>query len=95
MESLACRVPQQRYLFHMPVYEYQCTGCDHVFEELVSSSGTTTVACPSCTSTDLEKLLSRFQRTRGGGDMPAATSSAGAPAPRAGGCCGGGCGCGR
>ncbi len=77
----------------MPVYEYQCTGCDHVFEELVSASGTTIVACPSCTSTDLEKLLSRFQRSRGGGDVPAASTSA--AAPRAGGCCGGGCGCGR
>jgi putative FmdB family regulatory protein len=74
----------------MPVYEYQCTTCDHRFEELVSPSGHTVVACPQCTSTDLTKLLSTFARTRVGGDAPAPAAM---PAPRAGGCCGGGCGC--
>jgi putative FmdB family regulatory protein len=74
----------------MPVYEYQCASCSHEFEELVSISGATVVACPQCASTGVTKLLSRIQRTRVGGDMPA---MAGAPAPRAGGCCGGGCGC--
>jgi putative FmdB family regulatory protein len=78
----------------MPVYEYQCTTCSHVFEELVSASGTTTVACPQCTSTDLDKLLSKFQRSRGGGDMPAVAAGGVAPR-RSGGCCGGGCGCGH
>ncbi len=76
----------------MPLYEYVCTDCEHRFEELVSSSGGTVVACPHCASTTVDKLLSRFQRTRVGGDMPV---TAAAPAPRrAGGCCGGGCGCG-
>jgi putative FmdB family regulatory protein len=74
----------------MPVYEYQCATCDTQFEELVLSSSMV-VACPECTSTDLQKLLSTFQRTRGGGDMPVTAGAA--PAPRAGGCCGGGCGC--
>jgi putative FmdB family regulatory protein len=74
----------------MPVYEYECTACSHRFEELVSAAGGTVVACPDCTSTSLTKLLSSFARTRVGGDMPAASA---APAPRAGGCCGGGCGC--
>ncbi len=53
----------------MPVYEYQCASCDNRFEELVLS-GSMVVACPACTSTDLQKLLSTFQRTRVGGDMP-------------------------
>jgi putative FmdB family regulatory protein len=78
----------------MPIYEYACTACDHRFEELVSAAGTTIVACPSCRSGDVEKLLSTFQRTRVGGDMP----SVPAPIPHGGGgggCCGGGCGCGR
>jgi putative FmdB family regulatory protein len=77
----------------MPVYEYACSSCAHEFEELVSMSGDTLVACPQCTSTTVTKLLSRIQRTRVGGDMPAA-AGVGA-APRAGGCCGGGCGCGH
>jgi putative FmdB family regulatory protein len=74
----------------MPLYEYECVACQHHFEELVSPAGTTMVACPECTSQDVSKLLSKFQRTRVGGDMPAAS-----PAPRSGGCCGGGCGCGH
>jgi putative FmdB family regulatory protein len=75
----------------MPVYEYQCSTCEHRFEELVSSTGQTLVACPSCTSTQITKLLSVFQRTRVGGDMPQAAATT----PRSGGCCGGGCGCGH
>ncbi len=75
----------------MPVYEYQCTSCDHEFEELVSMSGGTMVACPQCSSTTVTKLFSRIQRTRVGGDMP--SFAAAGPAPRSGGCCGGGCGC--
>jgi len=74
----------------MPVYEYQCTSCSHEFEELVSMSGGSMVACPECDSTGVNKLFSKIQRTRVGGDMPAMV---GAPAPRSGGCCGGGCGC--
>jgi putative FmdB family regulatory protein len=40
----------------MPIFEYQCRGCGHQFEALVRK--TDVPACPSCASTDLEKLLS-------------------------------------
>ena len=40
----------------MPIFEYQCRGCGHQFEALVRKSDTP--ACPSCSSADLEKLLS-------------------------------------
>ena len=40
----------------MPIFEYQCRGCGHQFEALVRKSDTP--ACPSCSGTDLEKLLS-------------------------------------
>jgi putative FmdB family regulatory protein len=69
----------------MPIYEYACTACDHRFEELVSASGSTLVACPRCSSGDVEKLLSVFASTAIGRDEP--RSSGG------GGCCGGSCGC--
>ena len=50
----------------MPIYEYACRSCEHRFEELVSSYGTL-VACPQCTSGEVEKLLSTFTaRTAGG-----------------------------
>ena len=82
----------RRYPTAMPMYEYACTKCSHQFEELVSASGSTVVACPVCNSGKVDKLFSTFQRVRvGGGGLESA------PAPtagRAGGCCGGGCGCG-
>ena len=40
----------------MPIYEYTCRGCGHEFELLVRKS--TTLACPSCASADLERELS-------------------------------------
>lgn len=40
----------------MPIYEYQCKGCGHQFEALVRKSDVP--ACPSCASTELERLLS-------------------------------------
>ena len=40
----------------MPIYEYQCRGCGNEFEALVRKSDTP--ACPKCSSTELERLLS-------------------------------------
>jgi len=42
----------------MPIFEYRCKECSNRFETLVRSS--TTVECPSCKSTALEKQLSVF-----------------------------------
>jgi putative FmdB family regulatory protein len=72
----------------MPIFEYTCTACEHRFEELVSSSGGTLVACPQCASADVSKLFSSFATKSVGGDMPRAAMGGGG-----GGCCGGGCGC--
>ena len=40
----------------MPIYEYTCRGCGRDFELLVLKS--TTLACPSCASADLERQMS-------------------------------------
>jgi putative FmdB family regulatory protein len=40
----------------MPLYEYECRKCDHVFEELVY--GDEPVACPNCKARKVEKLFS-------------------------------------
>ncbi|MDY6877263.1 MAG: zinc ribbon domain-containing protein [Chloroflexota bacterium] len=40
----------------MPIYEYHCRDCNVTFEVLVRSS--TTVICPHCGSSSLDKLLS-------------------------------------
>ena len=42
----------------MPIYEYECRSCHHQFEAIVRSSDTP--GCPSCQSTDLERLISLF-----------------------------------
>ena len=42
----------------MPLFEYACRECDHHFELLVRES--TTLECPKCSSTELDKQLSVF-----------------------------------
>ncbi len=44
------------YDFRMPIYDYKCTACGHVFEELVKLGESPD--CPACHSSDLEKLRS-------------------------------------
>lgn len=43
----------------MPIYDFRCKGCGHEFEGLARPQDPP-VACPSCKSVDLEKLLSGF-----------------------------------
>jgi len=40
----------------MPIYEYECRGCGHQFEQLVRTGDVP--ACPTCRGGDLERLLS-------------------------------------
>lgn len=44
----------------MPIYEYRCSGCDTIFEELVSAaeSETASPACPECGAAS-ERVLSQ------------------------------------
>jgi putative FmdB family regulatory protein len=45
----------------MPIYEYQCADCQKRCSVLVLSVSTSTsVTCPHCRSSRLERLLSRF-----------------------------------
>lgn len=41
----------------MPIYEYQCQGCRHVFEYLILSSSAA-AKCPACDSLQLDRLVS-------------------------------------
>ena len=56
----------------MPIFEYACKSCGNRFEALVRA--TTTVECPSCKGTTLEKQLSVFAM-----GSPALTSTAMSP----------------
>ncbi len=49
----------------MPIFEYRCGKCGALFEELVMRASQE-VSCPSCASTDLEKLISAVAKSCGG-----------------------------
>ncbi|MFQ3362840.1 MAG: putative FmdB family regulatory protein [Woeseiaceae bacterium] len=52
----------------MPIYEYECTNCDHNFDELQKMSDAHLVDCPSCNEPKLSRLLSAPSfRLKGGG----------------------------
>jgi putative FmdB family regulatory protein len=45
----------------MPMYEYRCTTCGTVFEQLRRlSEADKDVACPACESSSAERLISGF-----------------------------------
>jgi putative FmdB family regulatory protein len=75
-------------LWAMPIYEYRCPSCEERFEELVRGSDPS-VACPSCGTADVERLLSVFAGIGGSGSAPGPTPSQ----VVASGGCGPGCGC--
>ncbi|MBD3387033.1 hypothetical protein GF407_19170 [candidate division KSB1 bacterium] len=41
----------------MPIYEYSCRSCGHLFEKLVSASNGA-ITCERCDSSDVEKMIS-------------------------------------
>jgi len=59
----------------MPLYEYQCKGCGHQFEDLVL--GSITPSCPSCDSQTLERLLSVFAVSGSNEDLAPAMGACG------------------
>jgi putative FmdB family regulatory protein len=62
----------------MPLFDYVCAKCEHIFEELVF--GTETVECPQCHSQDVQRQLgmpARPQSSTPG--LPMACNSEGSP----------------
>jgi putative FmdB family regulatory protein len=54
----------------MPIYEYQCSRCEHVFEELIlRASDEAELACPSCQQDEPVRILSAAAVSSGGGDV--------------------------
>ena len=46
----------------MPIFEFRCKNCNHVYEEFMFSSETSIdeLKCPSCGESGPEKLMSAF-----------------------------------
>ena len=42
----------------MPIYEYQCGSCKHIFDELQKISDDPLKDCPECKEGQLKKLVS-------------------------------------
>ncbi len=42
----------------MPIYEYQCTNCEHEFDELQKMDDAPLTDCPECATAALVKLVS-------------------------------------
>ncbi|HPF69631.1 MAG TPA: zinc ribbon domain-containing protein [Candidatus Krumholzibacteria bacterium] len=53
----------------MPLYEFTCRKCGHVFEELLSLADVQAgkVACPACKSKAVDKGFSSFATSGGDG----------------------------
>jgi putative FmdB family regulatory protein len=52
----------------MPIYEYECRECSHVFDALQKMSDQALIDCPACGKPGLRKLLSAPNfRLKGGG----------------------------
>ena len=49
----------------MPIYQYDCNGCENRVDVFFRSvSAVADAECPLCGSTDLERVMSQFARTR-------------------------------
>ena len=52
----------------MPIYEYKCDACGHIFDTLQKISDSPLVECPECGKPELKKLVSSPAfRLKGGG----------------------------
>ncbi|MBN1849174.1 MAG: zinc ribbon domain-containing protein [Deltaproteobacteria bacterium] len=52
----------------MPIFEFRCMKCGHVFERLfLSSDEKIDMACPKCQSDTFERVVSRSSHTLGYG----------------------------
>ena len=62
----------------MPIYEYRCKKCGHVFEHLAKTSTDNPSRCPKCGVRNPVKQLSTFAaRTEGGASGTGSSCSTG------------------
>ncbi len=52
----------------MPIYEYQCQSCGHIYEAIQKISDPALTDCPACNKPDLaKKITAAGFRLKGGG----------------------------
>ena len=65
----------------MPIYEYRCQKCGHIFEEFVRFGDEPELKCPQCGSAEARKVFSLFGTGGGAGSSSRSTSAGAACAP--------------
>jgi putative FmdB family regulatory protein len=59
----------------MPLFEYECLNCGHVFEVMVKRGGSEVKpTCPECGKADVERLWSPFSGRSGNGTSCGSTA---------------------
>ena len=64
----------------MPIFEYACPNCGHIFEKLVLARNPEPPVCPACGGKQVEQMFSTFATSGATGK-----SAGGACAPSGGG----------
>lgn len=59
----------------MPLYDFECTKCGTVFEDLVKAGQIHTVQCPECEAVEVQRLISKI----GGYSIHGVNSSSATP----------------
>ncbi len=60
----------------MPIYEFECTKCQHKFDELVRASvNLQDIVCPQCGVNSPRKLMSAFGFSSGGKTVTSSSQS--------------------
>jgi len=50
----------------MPIYEFRCLACNHIFELLsLAKNDTVELKCPECQAPEVERVLSRASYVMG------------------------------
>jgi len=70
----------------MPIYEFRCMKCGHLFEELfLDASERVELICPECQCLSCERVISRSYHAMGagpGGNQPKITTKSCGPSNR-------------
>jgi putative FmdB family regulatory protein len=69
----------------MPIFEYNCRGCHHSFEQIILSAREQ-VRCPKCDSSAVEKQLSVFSSPANRSEQTAGAPAGCACTPQTCGC---------
>ncbi len=58
----------------MPIYEYKCEKCNHIFEKLVFTSNNEKIECPKCDDIRVKRLISSTSHINSSGSGGCAPS---------------------